>query len=65
MRHCALPGGKTPLKNQLEETRNPDRVLILADMHLKPLDSRKDKVVKLAMEENERLAAFLDAVAKK
>ena len=52
------------MKNTLEEPRNPDRVLILADMHLKPLDSRRANVVKLAMEDNERLAAFLDSVAR-
>lgn len=39
--------------------RHVDRALILADMHLMPLDSSRPEVVRQAMADNERLARFL------
>ncbi|MDR1520391.1 MAG: hypothetical protein LBU23_09665, partial [Planctomycetota bacterium] len=39
-----------------------ERVYLLADMHLKPLDAPGAAARKLAAEENGRLAAFLSAI---
>lgn len=40
--------------------RRGDRILLLADMHLKPLDARTPEAARLAVADNERLARFLD-----
>lgn len=40
----------------------PDRVYLLADMHLKPLDAPNRRARELAVAENERLARFLSRI---
>ena len=52
------------MKNTLEEPRNPGRVLILADMHLKPLDCPGLRAARQAAADNERLAGFLETVGR-
>ncbi|MDR3211077.1 MAG: UDP-2,3-diacylglucosamine diphosphatase [Planctomycetota bacterium] len=47
----------------LGETGSLESILVVADMHLKPLDSPNPEAVRLALLENVRLAAFLEKVA--
>ncbi len=41
---------------------SPDRIFILADMHLKPLDAPNRRAREEAVRENERLARFLSSI---
>lgn len=52
------------MKNQLDPTRHDGRVLILADMHLRPLDSPNPAAAARAVADNERLGRFLAEAAE-
>ncbi len=51
---------KTASGKALGEKRTSNRILVLADMHLKPLDSSNSRAVELAVWDNERLAGLLE-----
>ncbi len=56
---------KTVCASEQENAMPPDRVYLLADMHLKPLDAPDAEARSLAEREYEQLAAFLEYIEGK
>lgn len=53
------------MKNTVDTSHSNNRIAVLADMHLRPLDARRRKAADLAVQDNERLARFLTEIGDK